>query len=399
MRRKALAGIALCVALMASSLALSSCARARKDDIPAEFAGLYTALDKSLDRLSPAGAPGQYKGLVCTNLLSANSNSLPAVADSWTNRFTTRKTLDRFVEIGISCVDITLQYPTLVKDFPRSADYLAYYREVVAEARKRDLKVIIGVQSTFTNPVFARLPVAEWYKGLTKERYMAEKRQMLETVLKELAPDYLTVEAEPGTQQANLGLDYSLESTKQYTDAWLMGLDQGKVKIGAGAGMWDDLAYWEYYAANDRIDYLDLHIYPVNDPGLAAALEKVSNLARKNGKSVIIGESWLYKMAGNERQDGPIATAVRVFGRDPYSFWAPLDMKFIDTMLALGARYDWEMVSLFWSRYFFSYSDYRRAPQDVNQRLAQVQKDATKNIYFGRLSPTGEHLKNLLKKP
>lgn len=189
-------------------------------DVPAEYRGLYNFLDSSLDAMIPRTSdnPGKATTMVASNLLLVNSNALPDIADNPRNLTSVGKTLDMFADMGLKVVDVTIQYPTLVIEFPRSQDYLEYYKKVFQEARKRQLRLTVEVGSTFTSPVFAKLPVKDWYQGLTKERYCREKRQMIETIINELGPDYLALEEEPTTQHANLGLSYTVEDVKYYMD-------------------------------------------------------------------------------------------------------------------------------------------------------------------------------------
>lgn len=367
-------------------------------DVPAEDRGLYNFLDSSLDTMIPRTSdnPGKATTMVASNLLLANSNALPDIADNPRNLTSVGKTLDMFADMGLKVVDVTIQYPTLVKEFPRSQDYLEYYKKVVQEARKRQLKLAVEVGSTFTSPVFAKLPVKDWYEGLTKERYCREKRQMIETIINELGPDYLALEEEPTTQHTNIGLSYTVEDVKYYMDYFLKDLDTKNIPIGAGAGLWDDQGYWDLYLNNPKLDFIDFHIYPVNDPQLSNKLRDLSQRAAEKGKKVVVGEAWLYKTNGREQLGGPVAMSETVFARDAYSFWQPLDIKFIDTLLDMASTYDWEYVNFFWSKCFFAYVDYGETTKDVTKAYALQQQNASINIYKKELTATGKHLKDRL---
>jgi len=365
--------------------------------VPLQFQSVYNQLNQKLDALNSkaGGSENSFSGLVTANLLLANSNYMPQLMDSSSNLTMVDKDLDMFVQMGIDCVDVTIQYPLFVKGFPRADEYLSYYKKVFAAIRKRGLKTLVGVQATFTNPVFAKLPVGDWYKGLTLQRYMLEKTQMMQTVIDELQPDYLTLESEPNTEQANTGLSFSLANVKSYIDYYMTHLNRRNVQIGAGAGLWDDWSYWDYYLNRKDIDYVDIHIYPVNNPNTYTLLDKISTQTNTNGKYVVIGECWLYKSGVSDFSAGAGAESsyTAIYGRDMYSFWAPLDCKFINTVLNLGAKYNWRAINFFWSGYFYSYIDYANAPTDVGQRFVAQQTAASKSILSKSLSPTGEYLK------
>ena len=51
---------------------------------------------------------------------------------------------------------------------------------------------------------------------LKTSRYKTEKRQMIETIIQELQPDYLTIEDEPETMEAATGLVYTPDSLVSY---------------------------------------------------------------------------------------------------------------------------------------------------------------------------------------
>lgn len=365
-------------------------------NIPVGYKGLYTFLDTSLDGMKVDNEDGNFSTMVSSNLLIANSNSLPEIADNPRNLTTVGKTLDMFIDMGLKAVDITIQYPTLVKEFPRSQDYLEYYKIVFQEAKKRQLKITVEIGSTFTSPMFAKLPVKDWYEGLTKERYCKEKRQMIETIINELGPDYLTLEEEPTTQHTNLGLSYTVEDAKYYMDYFLKDLDTKNIPIGAGAGLWDDQGYWDLYLNNPDLDFINFHIYPIDDPQLKNKLEDLSKRAAEKGKKVVVGEAWLYKTNGHEKLGGPVAMGETVFARDAYSFWQPLDIKFIDTLLDMASTYNWEYVNFFWSKCFFAYVDYNQNTKDAREAYALQQQNANINIYKKELTATGKYLKDRL---
>ncbi|MDR7522455.1 MAG: hypothetical protein QN168_08330 [Armatimonadota bacterium] len=151
------------------------------------------------------------------------------------------------------------------------------------------------------------------------------------------------------------------------------GLDRRGVRIGAGAGSWDDLAYFRSLAQHTSLDYLDAHIYPVNRDYVADRVFRIAEIARGSGKRVVIGESWLYKCRNSELT-GNIAAAADLFARDVFGFWEPLDEGFVEVMGTLSHALKVDITSFFWSRYFFGYIEYndrtRRLPPAELFRLA-----------------------------
>jgi hypothetical protein len=212
--------------------------------------------------------------------------------------------------------------------------------------------------NVFIDPAFSPLQAEGYYAGLTSERYRQEKRQMAETIIRELRPNYLTVENEPKTTEHNTKLPMTVQTFTQTLQFVLDGLDRSGVLVGAGAGSWDDPGYMESLARNTSVDYLDLHVYPINRDFLVDRAFKVGDIARRHGKRLVIGEAWLYKAADRDLGGAPVAAAPGLFARDVFSFWEPLDVDFLIMMGKFAHLQQAELISFFWSRNFFGYVDY-----------------------------------------
>jgi hypothetical protein len=106
-------------------------ARAGNAEVPAAYQPLFATLKAQLDAAAgQTGAPSLREGPVySTDLLVANSNRGPALLLPETLE-ATKLFLDRFKAMGIGCVKFALQYPLLRPDFPRSEEYLAFYKAV-----------------------------------------------------------------------------------------------------------------------------------------------------------------------------------------------------------------------------------------------------------------------------
>jgi hypothetical protein len=89
---------------------------------------------------------------------------------------------------------------------------------------------------------------------------------------------------------------------------------------------------------------------------------------------------------------------VEAFARDAYSFWQPLDERFVATVANLAHTIQAEFCSFFWMNLLYAYVDYtpeisRLAPAQLMQvsRAAAAEK-----ILAGTLSGTGERFQNLI---
>ena len=371
---------------------------------PVQYVDLYAGLDtklKAIDGVVTARSTGgKHDVTFSAELLPANANigeplfreqTWPAVLLN----------LDRLQQLGVRGVKVAVKYPVLMPSFPRSADYLEFYRRVGQEVRRRNLKLLVQMTDGFRESAFSALPVSPYYAGLTWERYRREKRQMAETIIREIRPDYLTVQNEPGTQAHNTGLPMTVQNVTDLLEYVTRGLDKRGVLVGAGAGTWEDLAYAQSLARIGGLDYLDLHIYPVNRDYVSERAFRFAEIAQRAGKRLVLGEAWLYKSSDQDLRAGNVAAAPGLFARDIFSFWEPLDARFVTTMVKFSHAMKIDFTSFFWSRYFFGYADYsertgRLSPGELS-RLANAAAGRNMTADPPRMTQTGATLQRLIK--
>src|SRR3972149_2217646 len=156
---------------------------------------------------------------------------------------------------------------------------------------------------------------------LDNERFRQEKLQMMQTVIDSLAPDYLIMEMEPQTQIVNLfGLiDYSIDSTIAHINYFTSNLNPGTTLLGAGAGSWDNIQYFEDIAQTD-IDFIDFHVYPPHADNIDDKAFLIDSIAYANNKKLIIGEAWCYKATNSEMVSitDLIGTSTLIYSRDVF---------------------------------------------------------------------------------
>ena len=240
--------------------------------------------------------------------------------------------LDAFGSLGLTTVRINIGYPFLTDSFPDSDRYLEFYRTVVEAARTRGYDVFINCTSTSTQIEYGTVDstVTAFFEGLDGNRYRTEKRQMIETIIDSLQPDYLTIENEPQTMERATGLDYSPDSLVSYLEYFLDGLDTKNVPIGAGIGSWEPLEYVQRLVKIPELDYIDVHVYPVNFDFFDDRFYRIHDEIVAHGKDIILGECWLYKSSDDEilAQLDP----VEALKRDVFGFWTPLDSTFLKVL-------------------------------------------------------------------
>ena len=367
--------------------------------VPAEYKKLYDYLQATLDQADAqftAALQGRTHPITfAAELIVADSNrgeellrpeALPA----------TQLYLDRLRALGVRGVKLSVQYPLLTPSFPRYAQYVEFYRQVAREVKKREMVLAIQASVIFAQTNFSSLKVN--FTGLTLERFKAENRQMAQTILDELRPDYLVIVGEPDTAATLTGIKELNDPAQSvaYVKFILEGLERGATKIAAGTGTWSPLAFAERYAQDTTLDCIVLHMYPVGKETLANALA-MAQAAHANGKCVLINEAWLYKTL-DPRGGNHVAASEEIFRRDAYSFWQPLDQKFLRVMTQLADLTQADFLSFFWSMYFWGYAEYDPKLEKLpySQVRQQANQIAYKNLQANQLSATGTAYRDLI---
>lgn len=393
------------IALIASTIFTgAACAAPRRRpaappaSVPAAYRTLYKVLETDLDRFDRylATRPSKDRPIAFASELStANGNRgpdliKPRAIDG------VRLELDRLAGLGVKGVTIAVSYPLLLETFPRSEEYLAFYQSVMKECRERGMKVDIEAGVVFSNTPFS--PFTYDFSTLTFERWKTELRTFSATILRELAPDYLNLGSEPDTSATLTGLE-ELNDPDRYVELInfvLAGVDRRKTLIGAGSGTWSTPENVRRLASQTSVDFISLHLYPVWPSALENAAV-MAQIATQHGKRVIVDEAWLYKTVRGEGS-GPIAATADIFRRDMYSFWSPLDQKFLATLVNFARVEGVEFISPFWSLYYYSYIQYTPAleSKSYQEHLELHYPGVLENMIAGRLSPTGARWKALI---
>ncbi len=362
--------------------------------VPELYQDIYDQIDENLARAEKY-LEENWDGHIgdtsfACELLGGNSNKGPLLLteQNWNSVIIW---LDMLEWMGVDAVSLCISYPLLTPDYPRSDEYLDFYKKLFEEIRSRGLGINVESTIIFPDPEFSSAPVD--YSGLTMEEYKREKREMLKTIIEELTPDRLTVENEPSTREANTGLDFSLKNFVDVVDYFVTDLETNGIPIGAGIGTWDDFEILEELAKLN-IDYLDIHIYPINSDYFTEKIVRAAEIAEENGKGLAMAEAWLYKIGDDEFAT---KTPNDIYARDAYSFWEPLDSRFITVLCGFAHLLDFDSMSFFWSQYFFGYIDYEKERSYAeNQEL--VREVILDNIKQDPpvLTGVGQTFKNLL---
>ena len=364
--------------------------------VPQEYRALYAELASRLDRFeSRLGNPEPRKILLATNLLTANSHAGPALLRPDWQRYNLLY-LDRLQALGLNAVSVTISYPLLTPTFDDPAPYLRFYETLATEVRRRGMKLL--VEHNVLLPGYTLVPVRPYYAQVDFKRFTHERYAEVLHIVQHVRPDYLSLVLEPQTHGIALGKRLGINDWARYVRNIVANLSkdvpQRNTLLGAGCGSWEDPAYISRFARIKGLDYIDLHLYPLSNDYtdyLQRALDWADEVKRLDArKRLVISEAWLFKAAAGELGGDP--ADARMFARDVYSFWEPLDAQYMRMLGKLARAKGFELISPFWSRYFFSYLSYGNPAQQAlapHALMKQANQAAFAALLTNRTTETG----------
>ncbi len=306
--------------------------------------------------------------------------------------------LDRLQAIGVKGVVLAVKYPLLDASFPRSAEYLQFFKTIVEEAHKRGIKVLTECGVIFAGTPYSPLQM-DWSK-YTSESLMKGMQDQLILTAREVKPDYLLMANEPTTEEMLTGLKFTPEAWSTFLTSTAARIDRSSgILVGAGVGTWEDPSYFNQVMQVEGLDFIDLHIYPMGrDAVLLDRALSYAQQARSAGNRVTISEASLYKAAPQEMGKSAYTSYAEIYDRDVYSFWSPLDERFTQDIINLADATQMDFISFFWTRYFFAYLDYDTTPhnqstQEINRQINQA---TSKAVQDGSLSTLGQWFQETL---
>lgn len=368
--------------------------------VPAEYQGIYTELEAELAHfegiLNQKWNHSQGQTTMATELAFANGNIGEGIlnANSMENN---RLLLDRLQAMGVKGVVLAIKYPLLKPDFPRSSEYLQFFKDIVAECHRRGVKVLVECGAIFAGTPYS--PVQVDWSTYTTATFLQGLQDQLVLIAREIKPDYLTLANEPVTEEGLTGLIITPTAWRDFIASTLGKIDRSNgLLLGAGTGTWENPAYINAIIGMPGLDYIDLHIYPLNKDG--ALLERGLNYAmqaRAAGQRVTISETWLWKATAQELGNG-LGDPEKAMNRDVYSFWYPLDARFIQDIMSLADATNMDFVSFFWTRNFFAYLDYSQTPHNLTtlQYNRLINQAFVSNVQRDNMSSLGQYFQQKL---
>ncbi len=366
---------------------------------------MYTTLNGILNafaqNLTTIQAAPSHQTVYATELLPADSNLgtqlLAPIQLEGVENF-----LNGIQKMGIQGVTIDVSYPILSPTYANYSQYLNFYEKVVQQVRDRGMKIDIESET----PLLVGYPGIDTgslsYSNLNYSTYVAQDRQMLQNVINYLHPDFLNIGTETDTLQ--FILPYQQISTPQgwgtYIASLLDGLNKNTTKIAVGIGAWDPISYL-YATLNDSaVDIINLHVYPIYGDDLSI-LTQIGQLSKQYNKAIDIDEMWVHKSVMNKGQTQPgsfFTVDANISQRNIYSFWAPLDEKFLQVMNEYASVFDVAFMSPFQATEFFAFVNYNQTTANLGYNAAMQAENqaASKNIQSGNISPLGCFYENMV---
>jgi len=379
-------------------LFISSALFAQNNAVPKEYKELYSNLEKKLNEIEMelvTDKPDVNTPIYSVDLLAANGHRGKVLFEDKTFNGCVF-ILKRLKELGVGAITIPIEYPYLSEDYKNFSKYFDFYKKICAEIKRQGFILILK-----NGVIFPDLDTEGSinYKELTFDKFCKDYKEMTNLNIKEFAPDYLSIINEPGTIKRNTKLEISEDRYEYLLNYVLDSLDKSGVKIGAGAGNWDAISYFKSAAKHPAIDYIDLHIYPINGNLATEKLEEICKVATEYKKPIAVSESWLYKIEDKELSS-ITGSETNVLKRDAYSFWAPLDQKYLSVFTKFARKTNMQYCSFFWMTYFYGYVEYSEKTKNLDYKeitLLVNTTSVTKNLISGDLSSTGKVFQELIK--
>jgi hypothetical protein len=325
---------------------------------PAKYQLLYRDIGAQLDAYQrviaamPRLGGSATRPVAGAELLAANGNRLTALLVPTTMQYVDTS-LDRLHALGVRGVTLGIKVPMLLSSFsPDAGRYADFYATVARHIRARGMVVSTELGVLFCGTPYAHCttPSHESYQS-----FISDEAAQARIVIRRVRPDYLTLMAEPDTEAELTGihrLDTPGGAAGAVHDIVALIGPHRHTKIGAGAGTWLPTSFARAIA-KQPIGYLDTHIYPVGRLEAQNAVS-IAQIAHKAHLPLVIDEVWLYKSAMPGVQSG-VGASVQIFRQDMFSFWEPLDERFLAITAAWAAKAHAAYVSPFWSWQFFTY--------------------------------------------
>jgi fibronectin type 3 domain-containing protein len=277
--------------------------------------------------------------------------------------------------LGVQAIMVEIGFPIMYAPFyggeAGAAPYINFYTQVAQAIKNAGLKLIVENNVLLTVDISSGwgTTLTNFYASLDWNQYMAARASMAATLAQAMQPDYLVVGEEPdgeARQSGQTNMDNATDAAQMISAeiTAVRALKLPNTKLGAGFGNWtmpkNASTLPEYIAAYVLLplDYIDFHLYPINTELEGPLIENallIASTAAAALKPVAMSEGWVWKM---ENSEWDVLNADDYRGRDPFSFWAPLDSQYLETVHALAKYTNMLYAAPEGPDYLFAYQTY-----------------------------------------
>jgi len=340
---------ALALVMTLSGLPARSATPSAAPAVPAKYKSMYAQTAADLDAYTKAihAMPAYAKAGKAKNgfveLLAANGNRQTALFQPGTMTLV-NQSLDAFNRLGVGGVVLGIKLPLLLAQYTTHAsEYATFFAAVTKAAHTRGLKVDAELGALFCGTVYA--PDCSYTYGTTVPEFAQLTAQQARIVIDTVRPDYVDLISEPDTEAdlTKIAGIKSVPGLSSFVSSTLAAIGRhGTTKLIAGAASWFPASY-DRAIIRSGIDALAMHIYPASAT-TAANLVAVGRLAHDAGIPIVADEVGLYK---GKTGAGAIQAGNEQGARNCFSFWQPLDVKFVNATREWAAKSGVPLVSVF----------------------------------------------------
>jgi hypothetical protein len=363
---------------------------AAQSDVPAQYQAIYSTMTTQISAfqtvLNQSWNGAAYPVAWAPHLSAAESdNYLTLLGTNYFNNAVSTE-LQEIEATGAKAVTVHISFPILYQPFytyaGASANYqqfVSFYQQVANAVHAAGMKLVVEATVAEGLDGTEGADFGPYYQTLSWTEYMNGRAQNALNVATLIQPDYLSLICEPDTESGNASqpTENSPTGALQLLETQLtalQGVNIGSVKLGAGAGTW--IANFTTYLsdfATTKVNYIDMHVYPVNNSELEDVLTGAS-VIQQAGKSIGVSEAWPDKISNTELGTLNINT---IDSRDAFSFWAPIDTAFLQAMVDCAQYEKFLFFAPSYPGYFAAYLDYNTYGTDTPAQILPAAFDAS----------------------
>jgi chitodextrinase len=401
---KSPSGVRILSFILIGSICLFSQLTVQAQTVPPQYQAIYNNMSSQISAFQTLinqnwnGTP--YPVAWAPQLSSATSNQYLALLNP-TYYQTVLVELQELQATGAQAVTVHINFPILYQPFytyaGNTADYqqfVTFYQQLASDIHARGMKLVVEAITAEALDGTEGGDFETYYQTLDWNAYMNGRAQNAVNIAQLIQPDYLSLICEPDTEAADAyqPTENSPTGALQLLQTILAAFQQANVTnvtIGAGAGTWiaDFTSYIQNFSATS-LNYIDMHVYPVNNDFLTNILTGVS-IAQQAGKGVATSEAWPNKIANSELKNPPNFNVIAA--RDVFSFWAPIDTAFLRSMVDVAQYQKFLFFSPFYTQYFAAYLNYNTYGTETPAQLLPAAIAAgTSANNIGAFTSTGQ---------